>query len=65
MCVSPDTLKHYERYGLIRFRRDDANGYRYCDFEQCFNLLSVMGSRTADVPLRDNKNILQSTKVAI
>lgn len=51
MGVSPDTLKHYEKLGLIEFRRDESNGYRYCDFFECENLFFIRSRVTGQLGL--------------
>ena len=54
MGISTELLKHYEKLGLIAFRRDEANGYRWCDFAQCENLVATKALVTGRLALKDN-----------
>lgn len=54
MGISTELLKHYEKLGLIDFRRDEANGYRYCDFSQCENILEAKALVTGRLTLKEN-----------
>ncbi len=50
--LTPEALKHYEKYGLIEFTRDEKNGYRYCDFSQIHNLVAISHAQSGNRSLR-------------
>ena len=49
--VTPDFLKHYERYHLIHTQTRES-GYRYYPFGQTFRLIECLKMRNLSVPLR-------------
>ena len=58
MGISTDALKHYEKYGLVNFIRNDDNGYRYCDFSQHLDIFTISSIRSSEKTLsllRDHK----------
>lgn len=65
MGISRDTLKFYEKKGLIRPMKDDGNGYRkYNDYDIC-DAITTNFYRQLDIEIkkiqaiRDNKSVLE------
>lgn len=63
--ISRDTLKFYEKKGLIRPMKDDGNGYRkYNDYDIC-DAITTNFYRQLDIEIkkiqeiRDNKSVLE------
>lgn len=52
--ISPQTIHHYEKIGLIKPKRDDCNGYRYFDEYDFQKLGSIKRLRNAGFSLKDS-----------
>ena len=44
--VGPDSLRYYERLGLLRPRRDEDNGYRLYSLRDIYKLSVIRDLRT-------------------
>lgn len=51
--VTPDTLRLYEKYDIIRPIKDDKNNYRYFNDLDCRDLLLSRWYRSMQIPLHD------------
>ncbi|MGN1367467.1 MAG: MerR family transcriptional regulator [Aristaeellaceae bacterium] len=60
MGVSPDLLKHYEKFGLIQSEALE-NGYRYYAFQQSVPLLECMRLRNYGFSLREIGDVLNQS----
>ncbi len=49
--LTPDTLRLYEKYGVVEPKKDENNGYRYYDDFDVRELLSCRRYRSLDFPL--------------
>lgn len=56
--ISPDTLRYYEKRGLVASQKLD-NGYRYYTDEDLRNLLEILYYRKMDISLSSMKDLLK------
>ena len=52
MGLSRDTLRYYEKRGILSSQRGD-NGYRYYTDQDISRLISILYQRKMDIGLRD------------
>lgn len=55
--LTGETLRNYERAGLITSIRDVSNGYRYYDIENIFKLMALRTLRNADLSIDEIKSV--------
>lgn len=60
--VTPDFLKHYERYHLVTSETQE-NGYRYYPFAQTFRLMECLKLRNLSVPVREMDMLLNHSSL--
>ncbi|MCD2338317.1 MerR family transcriptional regulator [Bacillus cereus] len=60
--VSPSTLRHWEREGLISFMRSKHNNYREFTFESLVALCDIILYRNFELPLNSIKNVKYQTE---
>ncbi|ABR50495.1 putative transcriptional regulator, MerR family [Alkaliphilus metalliredigens QYMF] len=53
--ISSDTLRHYDRIGLLKPDYDQVNGYRYYSVEKFFALSRILFLKSLDISLEDIK----------
>ncbi|KPU45553.1 HTH-type transcriptional activator TipA [Oxobacter pfennigii] len=58
--VTVDTLRLYEKYGIIRPIKDNKNNYRYFDDLDARNLLQSRWYRSMQIPLQDVAAIIKN-----
>ncbi len=59
--ITAKTLKHYEKTGLLLPAYvDSESGYRYYDYSQIFNIVTIKKLRFRGFPLAEIKAIIQS-----
>jgi DNA-binding transcriptional MerR regulator len=56
--VTPRTLHHYDRIGLLKPSRVGENGYRYYGEESVLRLQQILFYRELDLPLEEVKRIM-------
>ncbi|WP_097027153.1 MerR family transcriptional regulator [Clostridium peptidivorans] len=56
--ISKDALRYYDKFGLIKPKKDELNGYRYYDEEDIVKLSYLTSLKELDMPLEDIKFIL-------
>ncbi|MCD7749891.1 MAG: MerR family transcriptional regulator [Oscillospiraceae bacterium] len=57
--VTRETLRHYDRVGLVRpSRRDEWTGYRYYTEQDVVRLKTVRALQQMDLPLREIRRVL-------
>ena len=59
MGVTPDFLKHYEEFGLLRVLQKE-NGYRYFHFDQSSRILEYMWLRNYGVAVKEMRSMLMA-----
>lgn len=52
--ITPQTIHHYEKMGLIKPKRDGLNGYRYFDEYDFQKLGTIKRLRNAGFPLKES-----------
>lgn len=62
--ISSDTLRYYEKAGLLRAERDADNGYRHYTYEDLVVLMDILTFRSLEVSVKDIRQILQQMDVA-
>lgn len=57
--VTPETLRHYDRIGLVKpQKRDEWSGYRYYSPQDIVRLNTVCALRYMDLPLKEIQRVL-------
>ena len=56
--ITPDTLRYYERIGLVRVDRD-ASGHRHYDAAAVRRLVFLTRMRTSGMPIRDLRRYVE------
>lgn len=56
--ITPETIRYYEKEGIIMPNKDQMNGYRYYTIQNINELLDVIFYRRIDVPIQDIRNII-------
>ena len=57
-CISADTLRHYEKFGIIKPEQVSASGYRYYSNEQIWRLNIIRTLRKLEVGLPEIRDYL-------
>lgn len=58
--VSADTIRYYEKMGIVYSHKDAANGYRYFTSADIYALLDVLFYRSMDIPVEEVCKIMNS-----
>lgn len=58
--ISTDTLRYYDKIGLLKPEYDEANRYRYYSVEKFFTLSRILFLKSLDISLKDIKNYLNN-----
>lgn len=58
--VSADTIRYYEKAGIVYSKKDPSNGYRYFTPADIYALLDVLFYRSMDIPVEEVRNIMNS-----
>ena len=61
--VGPDSLRYYERLGLLRPRRDEDNGYRLYSLRDIYKLSVIRDLRTLGLSMIQIKEYLDGQSV--
>lgn len=61
--ISLDTLRHYDRIGILKPIVDPSNGYRYYSLEHLDLLESILVGKYLETPLKDMKLIFQEKSI--
>lgn len=56
--ISTDTLRHYDRIGLLKPEQDDGNKYRYYSIRNFFSLSRILFFKSLDISLTDIKSYM-------
>ncbi|MFU1794014.1 MerR family DNA-binding transcriptional regulator [Paenibacillus azoreducens] len=57
--ISLDTLRHYDKIGILKPFVDKTNGYRYYSFELLDLLEHILVGKYLEIPLKEMKNVFQ------
>ena len=58
--VSTDTIRYYEKMGIVYSKKDPSNGYRYFTSADIYALLDGLFYRSMDIPVEEVRNIMCS-----
>ena len=58
--ISSDTLRHYDKLGLLKPEVDENSGYRYYEMRHLHQLDFILRAKYLEVPLSEVKEILES-----
>lgn len=58
--ISSDTLRHYDRLGLLKPEIDPVSGYRYYEMSHLQQLDFILRAKYLEIPLSEVKDILDS-----
>ncbi|MEE0435224.1 MAG: MerR family transcriptional regulator [Peptococcaceae bacterium] len=61
--ISADTLRHYEKKGLLQPVKDPTNGYRYYSFAQLDVIDCILAGRAIGVPLAQIGEVIANENV--
>lgn len=61
--ISLDTLRHYDKIGLLKPLVIEPSGYRYYSFEQLDILEMILAGRSLDIPLENLQKRLASGEI--
>lgn len=56
--ISTDTLRYYDKIGLLKPEHDSINHYRYYSVEKFFTLSRILFLKSLDISIKDIKNYL-------
>ena len=59
--VSKDTLRYYDRLGIISPKKDDINQYRYYSLQDLLSLSYVLILRDLDISLDEIRNLVTNS----
>ncbi|MGL4344995.1 MAG: MerR family transcriptional regulator [Cellulosilyticaceae bacterium] len=62
--VSTDTLRYYDKLGIVSPKKDPVNNYRYYTMEDLLALSYVMVFRYLEIPLDEIKHLIQNNKLS-
>lgn len=58
--ISTDTLRHYDKIGLLQPEQDDNNRYRYYDISSMFKLSRILFLKNLDISLKEIQNYMSN-----
>lgn len=58
--LSPETLRYYEKIGILSITKNKTNGYRSYSYEDIVILMDILFFRQLDVPLKDIDEIIKT-----
>lgn len=61
--VSTDTLRYYEKAGILSAHKDEANGYRYYSYDEIVVLMDTLFFRNMELSIKDIKQIVTQMDV--
>lgn len=61
--ISLDTLRYYDRKGLLKPMVDQQNGYRYYAVEQLDTLEMILVGKHLEIPLEQIKEKMDSERI--
>lgn len=61
--VTTDTLRYYEKIGLLCSRKEAHNGYRYYHYEDVIRLMDILFLRQLELPLKEVQSVLTTLDV--
>ncbi|SHJ18166.1 MerR family DNA-binding transcriptional regulator [Propionispora hippei] len=56
--VSTDTLRYYEKTGLLPAHKQSHNGYRYYSYEEIVLLMDILFFRNMEIPVKEIKQMV-------
>jgi DNA-binding transcriptional MerR regulator len=56
--VSTDTLRYYEKIGILSSHKNQANGYRYYCYDEIVALMDILFFRNMELSVNDIKQII-------
>lgn len=62
--LSKDTLRYYDKIGIISPRKDINNGYRYYTMDEVISLTYILALKELDIPLDEIKCIVHNNKLS-
>lgn len=62
--ISADTLRYYEKAGLLPVHKDQRNGYRYYQYDDILQLMDVIFYRNLNLPIKDIHKIVNSMGIS-
>lgn len=56
--ISTDTLRYYEKSGLLAAHKNSTNGYRYYSYNELVLLMDILFFRNMEVPVADIRQVV-------
>lgn len=61
--ISKDTLRYYDKLGIVSPKKDASNRYRYYTLEDLLTLSYVLVFRDLEIPLEEIKTLIQNNRL--
>lgn len=61
--VSTDTLRYYEKTGILSSKKNSDNGYRYYSYDEIVVLMDILFFRSMELSVKDIKQIINKMDV--
>lgn len=61
--VSTDTLRYYEKIGLLSSHKDRDNGYRYYYYDEIVLLMDILFFRNMEIPVKEINKIMTTMNI--
>lgn len=62
--VSTDTLRYYEKIGLLTSKKNKANSYRYYSYDEIITMMDILFFRNLELPVKEIKEILTKRNIS-
>lgn len=62
--VSKDTLRYYDKIGIISPKKDNTNGYRYYTMDEVISLTYILTLKELDISLEEIKSIVHNNNLS-
>ena len=62
LSLSRDTLRYYDKLGIVSPKKDEGNGYRYYNMDDIITLSYVMILKDVGISLDDIKEIIYKSR---
>lgn len=62
--VSTDTLRYYEKIGLLTSKKNKENSYRYYSYDEIIRMMDILFFRNLELPVKEIKEILTKRDIS-
>ncbi len=61
--ITAETLRHYDRIGLLKPIVDEENGYRYYSIKEMEKLDLILDAKYLEIPLSNIKDVISNDSI--